>query len=275
MAVDRRLGRVLFDLGRGDIVSRHLLALLCLAALATLAPSCSAAGKLPPCQAPNTRMWCRCEVAQTTEARAAAGLPVACVIPFVATKCVEGGAPGAPNAVGDGGLMEFLSGLDKLTASYAAPGGWPPYVVVDGNAYWLRCPAKTDSGYADCVTSGQPTNPWPSYPVANLDSASPITPGIKPQGGPGDPGAGGGAGEGGDCAICLADAACSGLTPAECTTMHCAAVCPWDDTSTTCQDVPAGIVSSDCAGSGEACGIGASCCSGLYCYGTDTGSECM
>lgn len=244
-----------------------MLCLLIIAAL-SLIPSCSGAGKLKPCQAPNVRLWCRCEVAQSTEARAAAGLPVACTIPFVATKCVDKDAMG--------GMMEFMSGLDKLTASYTGPGGWPPYITVGDNAYWLRCPAKTPDGYSDCV-SGQPGNPWPTLPVADLESANPITPGIRPQCvGCGGSVAGTGT-EGGDCAICLADAPCDGLTRDQCITMHCAAVCPWDSMAAmTCQPPPGGgITSPDCVGAGASCGVGASCCAGMVCYASDVGATCM
>lgn len=240
-------------------------------------PGCGAGKKLPPCPSTDIRVWCRCEVAQTTEERAAAGLPVACTIPFVATTCAEKSEFGG---MSPGGSTELIAAIHKFESNYADPSGWPPYLVVDGKAYWLRCPAQTDKGYADCITNNQPTNPWPSYPVADLDSANPIKPGLKPQGFGGS-GTGGGATEGGDCAICLANAQCDGLTQDQCVTMHCAAVCPWDNMpAATCQDTggaggsPIGSGPS-CAASGEACGIGASCCDGLYCFASDVGSVCM
>lgn len=253
---------------------RHLLALASLPILSALClSSCSATGKLPPCQAPNARLWCHCEVAQTTEARAAAGLPVACTIPFVATSCVD-----SHDAVG--GFMEFVSRLGKFNVAYSGPGGWPPYLVVGENAYWLRCPVKLEGGGSDCITNGQPTNPWPSWPVADLDSANPIKPGLRspPRGGgvPGPPGGGGdgvggGSGESGDCSLCLADAPCSGLTQDQCVTMHCAAVCPWDSNpAMTCEDTGGGVITPTCAASGEGCSADMVCCEPLACMAGGT-----
>jgi hypothetical protein len=231
---------------------------------------CSATGKLPPCQVPNPRrLWCRCEVAQTTEARAAAGLPVACTIPFATTMCVD---------QSPGGFAEFLTGLGKIKSQYSAPGGWPQYVTVGTDAYWLRCPANNADGTADCVLNGQPTNPWPTLPVADLDAPNPITPGIKPLGyGGADTGGGGGGGgsaEGGDCAICLASADCTGLTQDECTTMHCAAVCPWDSVpAMQCTSAPT-VPDAPCAEAGSPCDS-VVCCAGLFCTPTDLGTTCM
>lgn len=246
--------------------------LAAIALLAAIIPSCSAGKKLHPCPAPTIRLWCRCEVAQTTGERAAAGLPVACTIPFAATACVDSDPMG--------GFSQFLTtALDKLRDVYSSPNGMP-YVVVGDRAFYLRCPTRTADGKnSDCV-SDQPGNPWPTLPVADLDSASPMAPGTKPQGGPGGSGTGTGTGtEGGDCALCLATAPCDGLTQDQCVTMHCAAICPWDDAPAATCSLPVGVGSGggtpDCVGPGAECGVGATCCAGLYCYGTDVGAVCM
>ncbi len=235
------------------------------ALLSATVPSCAAGKKLPPCASPNVRTWCRCEIEQTTKARAAAGLPAACSTPFVATKCVDKDAMG--------GFREFLSGLDKIRELFSTRG--LPYVTVGENAFWVLCPKKDGDGNSDCA-SDQPGNPWPSFPVADLDSSAPLAPGLRPQGGPGGSGSDTGPTEGGGCSLCLADAPCDGLTPQECTTMHCAAVCPWDDVpAATCQDPGIGLPTGPtCAVDGASCGVGATCCAPLICYASDVGAMC-
>lgn len=248
---------------------------LSLATIATVS-SCGVGKKLPPCYAINARIWASCEVSQSTVERGAAGLPASCVIPFAATKCVETSGGGTVNA---NGVTEFLSAVFKFQAKYSAPGGWPPFVTVGDNVYWLKCPVQaTDGTGLDYVTNGQPGNPWPSLPVVDLDAATPDAPGLNPQG-PGGPGGGlgGASSQGGDCAICLGAAPCDGLTTDQCATMHCSAVCPYDSASPgVCQDLPPVVYGGTaCVGPGGSCGSGGACCANYFCYPSDVGSVCM
>lgn len=295
-------------------MKRRMFSVLAIVGLCgSMVPSCGAT-KLPACLSTQLRMWCRCQVVQTTVDRVMAGKPPSCTVPFATTMCVDAqyfsnttGAivpPGTSNSsrsgVSSGAISAFLSAVrTKIESVYSGPLG-PFLVKPDGTVYGVDCPLMPESGGpgAQCYTNGQTINPWPGTPVADLDVANPLSAGILPQGAPlgapriepqglggqsigfggGLSGIGGGVPtDGADCSACLAEAPCDGLTMQECTTMHCAAVCPWDDnTAAQCSDLPANF-NSDCAPSGSGCDMtnDTGCCPGTYCTPSDVGASCM
>jgi hypothetical protein len=207
------------------VTARRLLAaLLCVLALGAFIACALGDAKLAPCPKPSVRRWIFATVNVQTQVRAAQGLPPLCSTPVSVTKCTDANA--------HGGFVEILiAAKDWIAANYSGPGGWPLYATLpNGNAVWVKCPTTiTVNGQTYSEEYVQPGNPVPSNPVVDLDALHPATPGLKRPPNPLTIPGGGGAGGstiGGDCALCLAQAACDGLTMAECETQHCAAVCP-------------------------------------------------
>lgn len=229
---------------------RFAVVLLALGAMAIIGQqSCAMAFQRPapltPCTNAQTRFWCLGSLNESTVARIQAGNDKPqCHVEFSATACVDKTSQRR-------GALEFFAAADKYVSKY-----WNTTITKAGTGMltfgntvvWVICPVGDASGGAICYE--QPSNPWPSQQVVDLDSLTPIVLGPRPNA-LGFGGFGGGGGLGG--------------------------FPPIDDSEPICQasDLPGGTPAPCMSTVGMDCSMMA-CCPPLACFADASGaSTCM